>query len=200
MRKNEESVRWYDRGRWPYQADRNIVKAYAQYFEQVDWKLFCTLTFAGKVTDLEADVIFADFINRLERTFRCDVGYVRGDDKRLSGCGKPASGRHFHVLLACAAPISTAYVEYVWKSLAGKGCDDDGAKAEPYDNAQNGVAYVMKCLIQEHGEWRHRKLHLFHPEARSLHDDNARTSRNIRRHRARQQQFRKCNPVAIGND
>jgi hypothetical protein len=198
MREIRETVRWYERGRWPYATDRKTVEQYAHWLKQVDWRLFCTFTFAWRVNDEQANKTFAEFINRLERHLGCDVGFVRGDEKRSSGCGKPACGRHFHVLLACAAPVSTSYVEYLWTSMAGNRSDDAGAKVKAYDSPQNGVAYVMKAINQEHGDWTFRKMHLFHPEARSLQTVNARKRRNIRRHRERQRQF--CNSIAIGSE
>lgn len=198
VRETQRMVRCFDRVPRPYPSDREKVELYAQWFKQVDWRFFCTFTFAWRVNDQQADRIFTEFIDRLERDLKCDLGYVRGDEKRFSGCGKPASGRHYHVLLTCAAPVSASRVKYLWQSMAGNRSDDAGAKVEPYDSTQNGVAYVMKALVQEHGEWGFRKMHLFHPEARMLHDDDARSRRNIRRHRARQQQFSNCNPIAIG--
>ncbi len=94
-----ERARWYERENLPYAADWKLVEGYADWLKLVEWKLFCTFTFAGKVSDAHANRGFDEFIDGLERHVKCDVGYVRGDERRFSGCGKPASGRHFHALL-----------------------------------------------------------------------------------------------------
>jgi hypothetical protein len=44
---------------------------------------------------------------------------------------------------------------------------------------------VLKAINHEHGNWTFRKLHLFHPEARSLQTPNKRFRRNLRRQHAR---------------
>jgi hypothetical protein len=184
-----KAVRWYERERLPYAVDRRVVKQYADWLNVVPWKLFCTFTFAWKVSDPQADKVFAEFINRVEKALRCDVGYVRGDEKRFSGCGKPACGRHFHALLTCAAPVSHLYIEAVWMSMAGNRSDCAGAKVEPYDPTKNGAAYVLKFVNQADGDWTFRKLHLFHSSV-SLRKIDKRLRRSLRRHRAREKQFR----------
>lgn len=184
----KDENRWYDRHRWAYTSDRKLTEQYARWLKQVDWRLFCTFTYAWRVSDPQAHRIFAAFINRLERLLKCDVGYVRGDEKRSSGCGKPACARHFHVLLACAAPITPEFVASLWMGMAGNRSDDGGAKVEPYDPNLNGVSYVLKLINQADGDWDFRKLHLFHPLF-SSEECGKRMRRNLRRHHLRQQQF-----------
>jgi hypothetical protein len=181
--------RWYERERWAYNIDRNTVKECARWVKEVDWKLFCTFTFAWKVSDQQADKTFGEFINRLERVLKCDIGYVRGDEKRLSGCGKPACGRHFHVLFTSAAPLIPASVALFWMEMAGNRSDDAGAKVEPYNPSRNEAEYVLKFIYDLDGGWVVRKLELFHPEARSLHDMTKRFKRRLQRHKARQNKF-----------
>jgi hypothetical protein len=120
MKTMQNLARWYERERWPYTADRQIVEKYATWLRRIPWKLFCTFTFASRVSDQQADNVFAEYINQLEKFYRSDIGYVRGDEKRLSGCGKPASGRHFHALLTSAAPLHPFFVESIWTDMAGK--------------------------------------------------------------------------------
>jgi hypothetical protein len=176
--------RWYDRKRWPYAGDRHVANEYATWLKLVPWKLFCTFTFAWKVSDPQAEKVFDEFINRLERHLKCDVAYVRGDEKRLSGCGKPASGRHFHVLMTCVAPVSPFFVEVLWMSMAGNRSDGAGAQVQAYDASLNGVSYVLKLINQVDGDWAFRKLHLVHPCV-SVGTLNCRQRRNLRRHEAR---------------
>lgn len=180
--------RWYGRHRWPYEADREIIEQYARWLKQVDWQMFCTFTFAWRVSDPQASKIFAGFIDSLERLLKCDVGYVRGDEKRFSGCGKPACARHFHVLLTCAAPLSAELVESRWMSMAGNRSDGGGALVKPYDPHLDGVSYVLKFISQADGDWGFRKLHLFHPLV-IAETPTKRMRRHLRRHQLREQQF-----------
>jgi hypothetical protein len=187
--------RWYERERWPYTADRQTANQYAKWLMSVPWKFFATFTFAWKVSDPQAAKIFDAFINRLEKYLQCDVTYVRGDEKRISGCGKPESGRHFHVLLTCVAPIDPRWVEELWMSMAGERSDGAGAQVKPYDGSRNGASYVMKLINQVEGDWKFRKLHLFHRLLMSEGTLNRRQRRNVRRHETRQQFFERpgCN-------
>ena len=166
-----------------------MIDLYAHWLTQVPWQLIGTFTFAWKVNDQRADKTFDEFINRMEHSLHCDVGYVRGDEKRYSGCGKPACARHFHVLLTSAAPMSPAYVEGSWMSMAGNRSDGAGALVKTYDPAFPGVQYVLKLITQPEGDWKFRNLELFHPEARSLQTPTLRYRRHLRRHKARQVEF-----------
>jgi hypothetical protein len=84
-----QTPKWYDRSRWAYASDRKFVKECAWWLKLVDWQVFCTFTFAWRVSDQRAERTFAEFINRLERTLKADVAFVCGSEKRFSGCGKP---------------------------------------------------------------------------------------------------------------
>jgi hypothetical protein len=184
-RPKRKTALWYHREHWPYASDQHTVEEYAAWLVKVPWQLFCTFTFARKVSDQQADKTFIEFINRLESSLKCNVAYVRGDEKRFSGCGKPACGRHFHALLTSEKPLPAAVVAFFWKSMFGKRSDDAGIQAEPYDSHQNGVSYVVKSINDIHGDWSFRKLRLVHPEARSLQTYNARFRRTLRRLHAR---------------
>jgi hypothetical protein len=187
--RREEAVRWYEREYWPYAADRKMVGEYAALFKQVKWQLFCTFTFgkalAKPVADEMANSLFAEFINRLEATTKADIIYVRGDEKRFSGCGKPGCGRHFHVVLTSAAPLIPAVVKWHWKEVAGSW--DDGADVQPYDASLAGVRYVLKMLTQLHGDWTFRNLHLVFPVSEEMLTCQKR--RQLRRHAARMKSF-----------
>jgi hypothetical protein len=169
-------------------ACRKAIAHCAEWIKLVPWDLFCTFTFAWKASDQQADEAFARFINQLERKLRSDVGYVRGDEKRFSGCGKPACGRHFHVLLTSAAIMASKDVEELWTSVAGQRSDDAGALVVPFNPSLNGVAYVLKLINQAGGDWSFRNLHLFHPSA-TPEMFKLRWRRHLRRHRSRVQRF-----------
>lgn len=185
----EKAAKWYERQYWPYAADRNTVSDYAAWLKPVKWQLFCTFSFgkpfAKPVADEMANSLFAEFINRLEAMVKADLIYVRGDEKRFSGCGKPACGRHFHTVMASAAPLQPAVVEWLWKEAAGSW--DDGADIQPYNPNLNGVAYVLKMMDKPYGDWTARKLHLVMPMSTEML--SRRERRNLRRHQARANLF-----------
>jgi hypothetical protein len=182
--------RWYERERWSYEVDRQLVEEAARWLEQVEWKLIGTFTFAGwKVSDEKADKTFINFINELERTVKSDVAYVRGDEKSPASGSKPACGRHFHFVLTSVAPLHPAFVAWLWTEQAGDNSDDPTAKVEAYKPGAKGIEYLLKSIQKPDGGWAVRKLELFHPEARSLHDMTKRFRRHLRRHKARQLQF-----------
>src|SRR5712671_4141245 len=81
-------------------ASAKDLSAYVAWLQPVPWQLFATFTFAWQVSDPQALKVFREFINRLERSARGPVVFVRGDEKRYSGCGMPGSPRHFHALLS----------------------------------------------------------------------------------------------------
>jgi len=114
---------------------------------------------------------------------------VRGDEKRPSGRGKPECGRHYHALLTSVAPMNPALVACLWMSMAGKRGDNAGAKVEPYNPARTGAEYVLKGMNKVDGDWKVRKLELFHPEAGNLQDMTKRFRRTLRRHKMRLKKF-----------
>ena len=181
----KESNRWYDRINWPYKADRITAENYATWFKPIHWQLIGAFTFAWSVSDRQADGVFSGFIHGIEKHYRSDVGYVRGDEKRFSGCGKPASPRHYHALLACAAPLSPNFVADLWMSMAGHRSDGAGAKVDVYDPNKNGVSYVLKHMNQANGAWTLSKnLYLFLPPA-NIEVVGKRMRRHLRRHSVR---------------
>lgn len=188
-------AKWYERENKPYAEDYRIRNEYAAWIGQVDWKVFCTLTFAWRVNDQQATKAFDEFINRLERFLRSDVCYLRADDKRFSGCGKPACGRHFHVLMTSVTPMNAPLVESLWMSMAGNREDHAGAKVNPFNPNMAGVKYVMKAVYQPDGDFALRNFHLFHPEARCLQDLTGQRRRHLRRHSIRLKNFAATNSI-----
>jgi hypothetical protein len=183
-KERQRQPHWYERECWPYDDDLNLIRKYAIWLSAGKWQLFATFTFGRRVIDAEADQIFTVFHNALERTLGADVPYVRGDEKRFSGCGKPASGRHFHAVLACAYPIPQMLIEMLWSGVAGG--RGDGAEVEPFDPSRSGLSYVLKMMNQHHGDWRAEKLYLILP-LNDLGLLNHQQRRNLKRHQSRQQ-------------
>jgi hypothetical protein len=197
------AIQWYDREHLPYAPDRRTVEKYAAWLRLIPWKFFCTFTFARKVSDPEAIWIFKEFISQLECKLKCDISYGAGAEKRFSGCGKPACGRHFHAVMTCAASPDPWLIECLWESLAGYPphqrmhaaqyqYKDVGAKVETYDPNRNAVSYVLKLINKFEGDWHFRKLHLVHPhlQAENL---KKRSRRNLRRHEERIQAITTAN-------
>ncbi len=188
--KREKAIRWYEPPSWPYAKDRKMMRDYARWLKQVNWQLIATFTFGSRLSDEEANRKFAEFINRLEATIKADVSYVRGDEKRFSGCGKPACGRHFHVVMTSAAPLHPAFVEWLWRDVAGH--RDDGADVQPYDASLNAVPYVLKMMDKLHGDWIFRNLHLVFPVSAEIL--NRQKRRHLQRHEARKKFFASMSP------
>lgn len=106
----ERPARWYERDRWAYTKDRERIDKLADWIKQVDWKLFCTFTFEKRQFDETADHTFKQFINRLERHLKSDIGYIRGDEKRFSGCGS----LHLVVTTTPSLPAQHHYRQPLW--------------------------------------------------------------------------------------
>ena len=167
-----------------FEARQQRDRAYSQLVRSIQWQLFGTFTFPGVVYHDEwADKEWVEYINRLESSLKSDIYYIRADERRLSGCGKPVCGLHFHTLLASAAPMHPAFVEWLWTSQVGQRKHDAGAFVVPYNPIQGGAEYLMKMITADDPEadWTFRKLHLFHPEARESYQPTARFRRNLRR-------------------
>ncbi len=140
---------------------RDDFGAYDSWFQNVPWQLFCTLTFAWKVSDAQAEQVFRGFVNRLEKRLRAPVAYLRGDEKRFSGCGKPAAPRHFHALLAAHLKLDRHFVADLWMGLAGRRKNGAGANVRVYDPTLGGLAYVLKFIFEPLGDWDLRNVDLF---------------------------------------
>jgi len=188
----KDTAKWYERQHWQYEKDKQIVAAYAEFFKAVPWRLFATFTFGSQHSDELADWKFNQFIKLLERMIHADIVYIRGDEKRFSGCGKPACGRHFHALLTSAAPLDAFLVLCLWMTVAGH--RDDGADVRQYDPELKGVQYVFKMMNQPYGEWTARNLHLVLPMEQGK--AGRRTRRNVKRHEHRLKLLADTKPVS----
>jgi len=166
----------------------------ASWLKNAPWQVFCTYTFGWRLSDEKAEHSFRTYINWVERTIKADVSYVRGHEKRLSGCGKPACGRHFHAVMASAARLDTTLLEVLWREVAGN--HGDGANVRPYEPTRNGVQYVLKNMNQQHGDWSFRKLHLVLPGI-GTEAKNHQERRNLQRHQARLNAFASVEPPKL---
>ena len=154
--------RWYER--IPTERDEQTVKLYAAWLCRAPWQLYVTLTFAWPVSDIQGDRVFTAFIRALERKLHAPIAFVRGDEKRFSGCGKPASPRHYHLLLASTAMLVPLLIQMLWWRFGGCGADHDSAKAELINSPQKAAAYCLKFVNEADGDWRFHNLELFMPD------------------------------------
>lgn len=164
---------------------REQVFQYAQWLRRVDWQFFMTLTFSRRVSHPQAVRVFAEFIDGLEAYVRCPMTFIRGDERRFSGCGMPEIPLHFHTVLTSAFRLDRVYIHDAWTRLAGNRRDGAGADVRAYDASQDGLAYVLKFAVVS-GDWSFGNLDLV------LIDDssklNARARRRVARHAMRMQQ------------
>lgn len=161
----------------------DVAVDYAQWLSRIPWQLFCTLTFAHRVSDQHANKVFLEFVDRAERRFRSPITYVRGDERRFSGCGMPASPRHYHLLLASAVKLDREWLRNCWEYMAGERRFGAGGDFRIYDPALPGVEYVLKKIQTEAGDWTFSNLDYFFPSRRN----GARFRRRLRRQLIRMQ-------------
>jgi len=166
------------------ESRRNIEESYASWLSGVPWQLFCTFTFAWKVSDPQAARVFRAFIDRLEKFLRGPVAFVRGDEKRFSGCGMPGSPRHFHAVLTAHRGIDRHYVHDLWTKLAGRRANGAGADVRIYDPSLRGIDYILKLKDQTYGDWTFGNLDLVLPGHHPV-DLNRRQRRRLARHQRR---------------
>jgi hypothetical protein len=141
------------------------LRIYERWLGTVPWQLFCTFTFAWRVSDAQALKVYDEFVRRLEIFLRGPIVYVRGDEKRYSGCGTPEAPRHFHAVITGHRRIDPELVSDLWELLAGRRENGAGANVRIYDPSLRGLAYVLKFISQPNGDWNLRNLDLFLPTA-----------------------------------
>ena len=178
-------------------SETRALDEYAAWLRTIPWKLYGTFTFAWPVSDAQADKVFYAFINRMERHIGSDIAWVRGDEKRWSGCGMPSIPRHYHAVFWSAAPLSGWLFESEWMSMAGVRASNTasderqkpGAKVDAYDPNRNAVSYVLKMINSPEGDWQFGRLDLALPA--STHGPvTSRQRRRLRRHEERVRTFR----------
>ena len=97
----------------------NLVSAYGGFFHQWPWDHFATLTFARKQSQANCVRHWNEFIESLNCITRGRVGWIRSDEKRWSGCGRPDVPLHFQALLKYWKRPKPEVVEALWKARAG---------------------------------------------------------------------------------
>jgi hypothetical protein len=162
------------------------LEAYVAWLQQIPWQIFGTFTFAWAVSDPQALRVFGEFVNRMEKSASGSLAFVRGDEKRFSGCGMPGAPRHYHAVFAAHRKLDRHWVADHWMSLAGRRDDGTGADVRIYDPNLNGLAYVLKFINQPLGDWDLRNLDLFLRPLDQQHMDS-RQRRRLARHAARLQ-------------
>ena len=158
-RHRQDHKRWYEN--MPVQRDIDTVNVYADWLARVIWQIYGHFTFTWSVSDQQADTVFRTFINFLEHKLGAPIAFVRGDEKRWSGCGKPGSPRHYHVLMTSTAALDPLYLMVVWRRFAGSGRGQDSALVEYVENPKKAAAYCLKFINETDGDWTHHNLHYF---------------------------------------
>jgi hypothetical protein len=147
----------------PTQRDVLAVKDYAEWLGRFPWQLFATLTFAWRVSDEQADKAFCSFINEAERQIRSQIAFIRGDEKRFSGCGMPAAPRHYHLLLTSRVQLNPVNMTHRWRHFGGSGVGQDSAIIERCESPVKAAEYCLKFINETEGDWKLRNLDLFLP-------------------------------------
>src|SRR5690349_796227 len=92
---------------------------YRSWLQEIPWQLFATLTFAWRVSDAQASRVFTAFVDSMERSLRCPITYIRGEEVRFAAGTKSSAPRHFHVLLTAGRHLDARWVAQQWTALAG---------------------------------------------------------------------------------
>jgi hypothetical protein len=187
-RRRRDYQRWYEV--MPVRRDIENIQEYPDWLSRVSWKVYATFTFAWPVSDGQANRVFAAFINWLEYELGAPIAFVRGDEKRWSGCGMPASPRHFHVLMASTALLDPLRLVDRWRKFGGSGrlkfngadYEYDSAKVMDDFDSRQKLEYSLKFVNQTDGDWAHRNLHYFASDVTSAgHRAKRRAARKARR-------------------
>jgi hypothetical protein len=160
------------------------MDGYIAWLTQIPWQLFGTYTFSWAVSDVQADQAFRAYINEMEKTMRCPIAFVRGDEKRAAAFGVAESSRHFHAVLTCRASVDPVVFERTWYRYGGTGNKGDSAEVRVCTSQTDVIGYCLKLIDETEGDWRFRNLDLFMPGA-SPSKDNYRSRRRASRDRAR---------------
>jgi hypothetical protein len=164
---------------WRSKCPKQLT-AYEKWLRVVHWQLFCTFTFAYQVSERQAQGIFTEFVARAEKYLRAPLVFVRGEEFRYSGCGKPGSPRHYHVLMTSSRALDGAWISALWEQMAGTRIQGAGADIRPFDPSKSGIAYVLKLMGENNGDWSFANLDLV--TALSAPATSARMRRRRRRH------------------
>jgi hypothetical protein len=150
--------RWYETMPSP---NPETMSGYTEWLRQFPWKLFATYTFSWGVSDSQADKVFREYINELEKRLRAPIAFVRGDEKRNAAFGLSESGRHFHTLLTSNAPLESETFKTTWYRYGGSGYKGDSAEVREYSPELGGIDYSLKMINETEGDWSFRNLDLF---------------------------------------
>lgn len=188
MSRRQQAPRWYEV--MPVQRDIESVQHYAEWLAPVPWQVYATYTFAWRVSDAQADRDFNAFIDYLEFELGAPIAFVRGDEKRFSGCGMPASPRHFHALMAGTAKLDPLRLVNRWRAFGGSGrlkfngidYEYDSAKVTDRFAPRQTLEYCLKFINETDGDWTLRNLHYFTPGVDAVgHRAKRRAARHARR-------------------
>jgi hypothetical protein len=121
----------------------NLVSAYGDFISQWPWDHYGTFTFGRQLSQSGSIRQWNEFIDSLGRNTRGRVGWVRADEQRWSGYGRPEIPLHYHALLKYKNVPTPEDVAALWKSRAGD------AKVEVYGSGGGAAYYIAKMFPYE---------------------------------------------------
>jgi hypothetical protein len=117
-----------------------LISSFGEFFSLWDWDQYATFTFGRHMSPSGSVRQWNDFVNALGRTSNGPVGWVRADEQRWSGYGRPAVPLHFHALLKYRNVPAPEAVAGLWKARAGD------AKVEVYRAGGGAGLYMAKMF------------------------------------------------------
>ena len=135
-----------------------LVGGYGDFLHRWPWDHYAAFTFSRPGSQSGCVRTWHRFIDRLGRLTRGRVGWIRTDELRWSGVGKPEIPLHYHALLMFQRPAAPQAVADLWKSRAGD------AYVEPYNPGKGGAWYESKLLVYPTGNWDLGGLEFFKQE------------------------------------
>jgi hypothetical protein len=124
--------------------DHSVVTQYGTWLQTFHWNLFGTLTFdpaKSLHSSLSRRNLLVQYLNSLERHYKRRIRCFWAEEKRWSGCGRPAIAPHFHLLMACdRRPLAPEYPQQLWDTLGGR------AEMRVYDPSLDGAFYCAKLI------------------------------------------------------
>ncbi len=117
-----------------------LISSYGEFFSQWNWDQYATLTFGRHMSQSGGLRQWNEFIDSLGRATHGPVGWVRADEQRWSGSGRPAIPLHFHALLKYKNVPAPEGVAGLWKARAGD------AKVQVYSAGGGAALYMAKMF------------------------------------------------------
>ena len=123
---------------------------YGEWLAGYDWRAYFTGTFRKEIGPECAKKWLANFLYELQTEIRGAVACVSALEGKWSGCGRPGSRFHWHILLAAAPWLTESLLDAakpLWEKLYGD------AVLEQYEKRQSAAYYIMKQISDPNFEY-----------------------------------------------